>query len=228
MNQRSSMILTVVIGLASGLVGSALGGAASKSETAASSTEEEAKLTFVQGTEEKLPNWLQDNQNRRLERLERQLAARQNGATEEHDEETPTPQGTHTLARSSWRPTSPPALEEVRDRALTAWEDRLQKIEDEPVDASWARQKESALSSGIQALSRAGGFKLVSTQCKTISCAATMEWSDYASAMKSYSVVLHDSQQAKCRRKILLPEPDNKNAPYQATIVLDCSSERGS
>lgn len=227
MNQRTSLVLTVLVGVASGVAGSTLGNSWSRPKAEPTQVRQTPTVQVEKNATQGASDWLTAQRERRLARLEHMMNSAPEAAydDDEDDAQTASPR---TVERPRWKPTPLPDLEEVRERALSAWESQLSRIDQEPVDPSWARDKESALSSHIQSLAQRAGFRLLQAQCKTRSCSATMEWTSYADAMKHYSVVLHETSQSQCRRKIMLPEPENPSAPYQATIVLDCARERGS
>jgi len=52
-----------------------------------------------------------------------------------------------------------------------------------------------------------------------------MKWKDYDSARKSVKALIGHPYRINCGTEILLPEPTDMAAPYEATLLLNCSEQ---
>lgn len=144
------------------------------------------------------------------------------------------------LESSSRAPGSPPparrvganpldeqqAMEQQRQATIARHESLVQAHREEPLDPAWGPKTGSLVQSDLNELAKTNSFKVVEADCKTTSCAGTLEWPSYGKALTEWRKLLHHGYQANCGREITLPEPKDPQAPYQATIVLDCEKSR--
>ena len=97
----------------------------------------------------------------------------------------------------------------------------------DPYDPRWSREATDHLTQGLADIAEAMGFSLNSAECKTTSCRATLEWSDYESAMgNGLSLPERSFPGLNCAQTIWLKPPSNPNVPYAAELYLDCTSQR--
>lgn len=96
----------------------------------------------------------------------------------------------------------------------------------EPVDASWSSATTKLFEEDVSMLGATEQFELVRTQCRTNTCSVTVQWDDYRGALDHYASLLHRDYKVSCTREVVLPEPDRREEPYQATVLFDCTRLR--
>jgi FtsZ-interacting cell division protein YlmF len=121
---------------------------------------------------------------------------------------------------------TPEVLEASRLRRVEMHQRAIDEHWKEPVDKAWASSTASQFEEDFGAIEEKSGLKLMSVDCKSQSCVATVEWKNYDEAQQKYDEILHHSYATNCTREILLPEPANKAVPYQATAVFNCKGSR--
>jgi len=120
-----------------------------------------------------------------------------------------------------------------KDGEQTAAQDfqRLTKRHaEQPVDPSWAPQTEQELRSNYESICRLRGIKLISIECRTNSCAITLEWPSYRIAGTNYrEIALHHPGALNCATEIVLPSPWKVDGGYRSTLFLTrCKKETDS
>jgi hypothetical protein len=130
------------------------------------------------------------------------------------------------------RPPSPPAdevatMEQHKREVEQRHEQAIRTHRAQPIDPAWARKTNAMLQSDLTELAASSSFKLIEADCRTTSCIATVEWPSYGKAMVEWRRLLHHGYQANCSREITLPDAQDPQGAYQATIVLDCEKWRG-
>jgi hypothetical protein len=119
------------------------------------------------------------------------------------------------------------SLEEQGAAHVAEHEASLNAHNQEPRDRTWAPAAEASLLAGLNALPELGG-RTTQVDCRSKTCTAQVEWSNYAAALAGYPQVLHANLQTNCSKSTVLPEPQDREQPYKAAFVFDCdSSERG-
>jgi len=121
---------------------------------------------------------------------------------------------------------SPQDYAQLRDEAMNQWSARLQQHASEPIDATWSRSAGSSFTDDLQQIAAAQRFQVINTECRSTSCSATVQWPDYGTAVSSYTALLYQQTQIGCAREIVLPEPTNRETPYQASVLYDCTALR--
>lgn len=102
--------------------------------------------------------------------------------------------------------------------------EQLRAHEAEPRDDGWARVAESSFRSDMGLVD--GGAVLRSVSCRTTTCVARLSFADYETAQNGFAAFLHARFSLNCARSIVLPEPDDKSSPYDASLFLDCEHAR--
>jgi hypothetical protein len=111
-------------------------------------------------------------------------------------------------------------------QALALWSSKLAEHAAEAIDEPWSSIASRKLHVDLEQLADERGFSLTRTDCRTTSCSATLRWPSYQAAIDGFSALLHAGYQVSCARRITLPEPDDPDQPYDATILFDCSTDR--
>ncbi len=119
-----------------------------------------------------------------------------------------------------------PSLEEARRQLFEQHQARLDRHSREPLDATWSHEARGSFSVDLAALTRGQSFTARSIDCRSTTCVITVEWSSYAEATGSYPLLLQHAYGMDCMRSILLPEPADPTARYQASLFLDCGNLR--
>jgi hypothetical protein len=116
--------------------------------------------------------------------------------------------------------------EELVEQTLNDWYGRLRDHDHETRDPGWAPEASASFESDLQTLAEAGNFDFLNTDCKWTTCTATVEFKNYDDALTGYESLLHHDYNVNCAREVLLPEPEDVQARYLATVLYDCSSSR--
>lgn len=216
MERRLYLVLTIVSGAAAGFAGSLLARQPGQSTTSDSTPEPvaaAAPLTLDSRGHSSADQaaWLRSQHEQRLQQVEDSVKQLHEAPVEEVDEQA----DVENLD-----------LEAVREEAYARWAERLDQHETEPIDASWSSTATTQFEQDMNALSASESFELLRTQCRTNTCSATVQWTSYAGALDHYSALLHADYKTSCAREVVLPEPEQRDAPYQATVLFDCSELR--
>jgi hypothetical protein len=155
---------------------------------------------------------LQDERIRALEQKVAELSAQ----ASRHDEKPAVPE----------QPPPRPSPEQVRQELLERQQAQLQAHQREPVDFVWSQAAHASFSEDFSALTRGESFRVNGLDCRTTTCVVTVEWRTYAEATAGYPELLQYGYGMDCARSILLPEPEDPDARYQASLVLDCQGRR--
>lgn len=109
------------------------------------------------------------------------------------------------------------------DKLTREWDERLARHDDSPVDQDFSSQVEPIIEKDLADLSQlAGGFEVVSVECRSKSCKAEMLWDDYPSASQNFQPLLLNGYGIDCRTDILLPRPDDAEAAYEGSFLMHC------
>jgi hypothetical protein len=125
-------------------------------------------------------------------------------------------------------PSAPPrpSREEARQQLFQQHQLRLDRHFREATDPGWAREAQGAFASDFAALTQGQPFQVRGIDCRTTTCVTTLEWPSYAEATQNYAILLQHAYGLDCVRSILLPEPADASARYQAQLFLDCANLR--
>ncbi|WP_437528653.1 hypothetical protein WME79_46130 [Sorangium sp. So ce726] len=93
-------------------------------------------------------------------------------------------------------------------------------------DPTWAPQARASLLKEIRTVG-SKSFDVRDVDCRTNTCAAVLEWKNYEEAISSWSTAVEHNYEVTCSRELLLPEPSDRSAPYQATMVMTCPRDSG-
>ncbi len=112
----------------------------------------------------------------------------------------------------------------ARAEALARWQSTLAAHDAEPVDDAWAADVTPRYARDLYDLSQSAdaSFDVLDTACKTTTCSALLEFSDYGTATEEFSQLLYYDYEQNCSKEILLPEPADPAARYRATVLFDC------
>lgn len=217
MSNRRMMAITIVTGLLSGFGGAFLVAPLTRTSPTPqrSAVSERANERPQRPGAGELAAWLEDGHEQRLLALEAEARAGK-------QEPVPVEPGTQANSGS----TGLPDLETAREESIRQWDEQLENHAAEPVDPKWAPNTAKAFEDDVLALAQDQHFQLVGTQCKSTTCSVTVQWNDYGNALTHYTSLLHHKYQTGCMREILLPEPENRERPYQATVLYNCAEAR--
>jgi hypothetical protein len=217
MSHRGIMIATVVLGLASGFAGTLLGapllGHHKKTEASSPPSPAESQGRPV-GRSDALAAWLDKGLEQRLAALE---AKRRAGEDESSN-------GSEGASPALGEGPQSADVASAREETLARWSERLRDHDAEPVDRAWSDAATASLQKDVGDLAEAEQFDLVAVKCKSHTCSATVQWPDYGRAVQGYTSLLHHSYEASGTREVLLPEPENREQRYQATVLYDYSA----
>lgn len=172
-----------------------------------------------------------DNNRKRLSLIEQQLASLTNSqilnksAETEEIENREYNEDTVEISNSMPLDMTP---EEAKAHELQAWENKKTVFRQESVDTRWAYSAGDQFQSDIIDLANQKGFSLINSECRTTQCAVVVEWPSFSEAVAGFTSMLHHDYQLNCGRETLLPDPSDKNGPYQVTMLFDCTELRKS
>jgi hypothetical protein len=112
---------------------------------------------------------------------------------------------------------------EVEAAAHQALVDRFRNDQSDP---AWARTATSLLSEDLVRLAENGGFKTISVDCRTVMCAAVLEWKNYSEARQHAMDLAGHPYKLNCAREVHTPSPTDGSQPYRVEMVFDCEGLR--
>ncbi len=118
------------------------------------------------------------------------------------------------------------SLDEQRIHALGRWQGKLDAHAGAPTDASWAPRVEAGFQDDLTSLGDDAGFRVATTNCRTTTCIATVDFEGYDAAVAGHAALLHHDYAANCAREVVLPEPAERSGRYTATVLYDCANLR--
>lgn len=103
---------------------------------------------------------------------------------------------------------------------------RLTAHDQEPRDATWAKQMESTLLGAFEELSHTSNFHYSHVDCRYVSCSAKVTWSNGDDARTDLPklAMLHDG--LPCTRFVVLDRIPAGNTAITGTAVFDCQHAR--
>jgi hypothetical protein len=117
------------------------------------------------------------------------------------------------------------SLEEEAAAHARAHEGEIREHAREPRDGAWAADAEAGIRSSLESLPALGG-RVLRVDCRTTTCTSEVEWSHYGAALGGYAAGLHAVLPVKCGKSIVLPKPLDESAAYRGTFVFDCETSR--
>jgi hypothetical protein len=216
MNRNLGTLFVVVGGIASGLFGSLIGNRVQRSSDQAARPASEARP----GAGAVASGWMQGvgSPDREPARLPREPAVPADPDAREAK------RSEAAAAEAELRAlVLDPEL--ARAAALERWTAALSKHEAELSDPAWSASTGHAFESDLRGLSTENGFRLLTSQCRTTTCSARLEWPDYKSALQGAQKLVHHVYRTNCGTETALPEPPSgrENDPYQVTLLYDCA-----
>jgi len=117
-------------------------------------------------------------------------------------------------------------VEELQAQHRQQHDKLLARHRAEPRMAAWATEAENLLAPEFAELGEHKNFSVTKLDCRATTCAIVLAWPSFGEATTSYSALLHAPYRVNCERQILLPEPEDVAARYEATLVLSCQGNR--
>lgn len=121
-------------------------------------------------------------------------------------------------------PPSRPDPEELKQALLQQQQMRLDAHQRQPIHPTWSSEATRAFSTDFSALTQGQQFAVRSIDCRSTSCIARVEWPSYAEATTNYQVLLQHSYALDCTRSLLLPDPEDPERAYEASLILECGN----
>jgi hypothetical protein len=159
---------------------------------------------------------------REMRAMLEQERRRQASAPPEVDVESPVPAATAEPPSEEELQLS---LEEEAAARARAHEAEIQEHAREARDGAWAEDAEAGILSTLESLPALGG-RVLRVDCRTTTCTSDVAWHNYGAALGGYAAALHAALPVKCGRSIVLPRPDDASAAYRGTFVFDCETSR--
>jgi hypothetical protein len=89
----------------------------------------------------------------------------------------------------------------------------------------WSEATSRSLRSDLEEIEPEGQFHVVSVDCRSVTCTATLEWPTYDLALKTWPLVLNQPFQTNCGVEIFLAQPEGKSTEYRSTVLFRCQQE---
>jgi hypothetical protein len=112
--------------------------------------------------------------------------------------------------------------DDARARRRSSHEALLASVQAQGPDPSWSTGAEEKFTSDLGRL----GAHVQRVDCRKTACVATIEWPSRAQAQQQYRSLIKGNYQLPCDRQIFLDRAAREDAPYRATLVLDCEHVR--
>ena len=129
------------------------------------------------------------------------------------------------------RTTTPDASGDFDPEQLAAkdeqkWSAQLDSHKQEVRDERWAARASTALTNDLSGLLPKTA-RLITVDCRTTTCAATIEWNSYAEAHDNVRrMAVGPFPSENCDRAIHAPLPQDPNVAYQNVMIFDCEGVR--
>jgi hypothetical protein len=118
----------------------------------------------------------------------------------------------------------PPATtEEQMAAALARHEAAIVAHRKEPLDPVWSPRAQAAFTGELSALAASARCNVANVDCRSASCIADLRFKSYDDERMTFAGFLTHSYAENCRKELYGPVPEDKSAPYTATILFDCS-----
>ncbi|HWO26765.1 MAG TPA: hypothetical protein VNO30_48885 [Kofleriaceae bacterium] len=117
--------------------------------------------------------------------------------------------------------------EEERKRVEAQFGELERHLLADPVDPSWSGGAAELLRNDLSGITGKDGFNLVTVECRTEMCRATLQWENYEAAVKTGMRLPERAIPGlNCAKSIWLKEPENPAGSYSSSLYLDCSEQR--
>lgn len=108
---------------------------------------------------------------------------------------------------------------ELREQQRRFLEAHAREEESPQFESTWTRR----LSERLGRMAKDEGFRVAKVSCRSRTCIATLEWSDFARAAQGYAPILHQS--APCHTSTFLEPPEDPSEPYLHLVLYsECRS----
>jgi hypothetical protein len=122
--------------------------------------------------------------------------------------------------------TAPPDPEESRAAHRREHEAVLERFSHEPFDPRWSQQSREKFEHDLGALAEQNHFKLLSVDCRTTLCQASLEWPDAGAAHSSLMNMVTAVYGLNCVKRIALDDVRDPASPLRGSLVFDCDDLR--
>jgi hypothetical protein len=147
----------------------------------------------------------------RIEQLERRLAGIEARSADSTAKEVPAPV-----------PDVPaPSIEESK---ATVRADHGKALEDhrrETIDTSWARDTSEALTTALRPLAASTDGAVVGVDCRSKTCVAEIEWTNFAAANRGWRSVLHGDYD-RCSVRVTLDDAVDPERRFRTSVLFTC------
>lgn len=156
-----------------------------------------------------------------VERAPASLALDELRARLDRLEAQPAPLATATA--SAAQPLDLSGQEQEARRSKDGWTRRFQQ---EGVDPNWAPAAAAMMREDLQTLSAQLGAEVESVQCRTTVCEIDLQWPSVGALGNAPSALAQGRYRLNCTRTVFNLPAEDPNAPYKATLFLDCEQFR--
>ncbi|AUX46476.1 uncharacterized protein SOCE26_079820 [Sorangium cellulosum] len=119
-------------------------------------------------------------------------------------------------------PAQPSGSPEDAARVVERFQGALADHDLAPVEPGWASRTGAALGEALVGLKDRARFTIVEVDCRTRSCAATLEWTSYTDATNDAPAILHARYRADCGKTVLMPPPEDPASVYRTRVLFEC------
>jgi hypothetical protein len=198
-----ALILTALVGIASGGAGAVLASSLIRRDAPAAVTAASAAAIPVRSA-----------RDGRAVASDRALAAIDQRLRAVEDRQNQPPPRADTSAAGDPLPDAQRA-----EQQIAAHRAAIEAHDHELRDSGWAATAEARLTASLG--QTVGGGQLVRADCRSKTCTAEIAWPSYGAASDGYRSALYDFA-LNCGRQVVLPPPEHGEGTYHATVVYDC------
>lgn len=122
-------------------------------------------------------------------------------------------------------PPTPESIAQRREAGLALFEMKVDAYQQERVDAAWAeparKSLEASMGTLLQELPAERRGHLLSVDCRTRSCLATLEFPNFAAAKDQFPRFVEHGYDVPCGRTTVLDDVEDPAAPMKVRVVFD-------
>ena len=124
--------------------------------------------------------------------------------------------------RDPFSPEREQTVEEYTAEMTERWRDTLARHEGDVVDPVFAEDASASFAADFDEVLEHTDIEFLGVDCRSTSCTASIEWGSFGAAQQGFENLLHHDYEKNCSTEIYLPEPEDRDAPYEARVLFTC------
>jgi hypothetical protein len=114
---------------------------------------------------------------------------------------------------------------EAKAKGLAAHHASLAAHATEPRDSPWAQETEALLQKDLAVLAARTHASILSVDCRTRSCVATIGFASVADALQNARPAVAAANHVPCSSESALDDAEDAASPYPMTVVYECERD---